>query len=363
MSVDGTGANFLKYGRWCNIFRWGGWIKPAGGKRCLAIGYDEEKPCFFDMECTGIKMIPICKKSPKTSTNSALLFEEPESRLAASTSETKECGNGFSYFPPTGFCYGADIFQQRSTWTNAENYCQSLGGHLLTMNSLEEYLHFSSYFYIIFDNTWTGYYTPSGTTFDATKWIGVDGKEANFLKHGKWCNTFRWGTHVQPVGGKRCLGFGYDQQKPCFFDVDCTGITMRIICKKPPKTTEIALKSEIPILSEYICTDGWTYYPPTGFCYGVNQLPQTFSGGSIPSSPATWQNAENYCQSIGAHLVTINSLAEYQQFMSYIYVGSFGNTWTGYYTSAGTTFDATKWIGVDGKEATGRWKAMSWNWF
>uniref|UniRef100_A0AC34F1Q5 C-type lectin domain-containing protein n=1 Tax=Panagrolaimus sp. ES5 TaxID=591445 RepID=A0AC34F1Q5_9BILA len=351
ISVDGSGANFLKYGRWCNVFRWGVVVNPAGGKRCLAIGYDQEKPCFFDVECNGITMLPICKRAPKTPVKSAseVLFEDAESPIAA-VAGTKECGDGFSYFPPSGLCYGVGTMPPRITWQNAEKYCQSMGGHLFTINSLEEYRHFASYFYIIFDNTWTGYYTPSGTTFDATKWIGVDGKAAGFLKHGKWCNTFRWGTHVQPVGGKRCLGFGFDQQKPCFFDVDCTGLTMKSICQRPPKTTEIALKSEIPILSEYNCGEGWTYFSATGFCYGMKQL---------PPAPATWQNAESVCQSLGGHLVTVNSLDEYQQFMSYVYVGSFGNTWAGYSTPSGTTFDATKWIGVDGKEANflkyGKW--------
>uniref|UniRef100_A0A914YDP7 C-type lectin domain-containing protein n=1 Tax=Panagrolaimus superbus TaxID=310955 RepID=A0A914YDP7_9BILA len=177
-----------------------------------------------------------------------------------------------------------------------------------------------SYIYVgSFGNTWTGYYTPAGTTFDATKWIGVDGKEASFLKYGQWCNTFRWGIHVQPVGGKRCLGIGFDQVKPCFFDMECTGIKMRIICKRSPKpsekvTSEVLFEPEVPVASIAAeshseipeCGDGWSYFPPSGFCYGVNKLPQR----------STWTNAEHYCQSLGGHLVTVNSMEEYRHFLS-----------------------------------------------
>uniref|UniRef100_A0A914QPA0 C-type lectin domain-containing protein n=1 Tax=Panagrolaimus davidi TaxID=227884 RepID=A0A914QPA0_9BILA len=347
IGVDGVETNFLKYGRLCNVFRWGIWVGPISGKRCLAIGNDQEKPCIFDLDCVSAKATVICKRSPNPSQQKEVLFE---SELSVSP-QIHECGDGYSYFPQTGLCYGVNKGIQKSTWEAAEQNCQSLGGHLFTMNSLEEYRHWLSYAYILnLENTWSGYYTQSGTTFDASKWIGA-GNETSFTKFGKFCNTFRWGIHVAPEGGKRCLAFGFDQEKPCFFDVGCNGI-MKYICKRPPKTSEISLKSEIPVLSEYNCGDGWSYYSPTGFCYGMKALPQSYHSSTLPSYPATWTNAENYCQSAGGHLITINSLEEYQQIMSYAHVGLLDNTWVGYYTPDGTTFDATKWIGVDGKEVS-----------
>ena len=102
-----------------------------------------------------------------------------------------------------------------------------------------------------------GYSTPSGTTYDSDKWISVDGKRAEFLKYGRWCNTYRWNIWENPAGGKRCLGIGYDQEKPCLFDTFCSSPTMlmRVTCKRLPKiTTKATTKKVLTTISTTIPT-------------------------------------------------------------------------------------------------------------
>uniref|UniRef100_A0A914QU08 C-type lectin domain-containing protein n=1 Tax=Panagrolaimus davidi TaxID=227884 RepID=A0A914QU08_9BILA len=45
------------------------------------------------------------------------------------------------------------------------------------------------------------------------------------------------------------------------------------------------------------CLDNWSFYDATGYCYKVFHN-------------ATWENAENFCYSYGAHLTSIHSLEE-----------------------------------------------------
>uniref|UniRef100_A0A914Y8N1 C-type lectin domain-containing protein n=1 Tax=Panagrolaimus superbus TaxID=310955 RepID=A0A914Y8N1_9BILA len=265
-----------------------------------------------------------------------------------SSSDGVDCGGqGWSYYPQTGFCYGANIALQRASFTNAENYCKINGAHLATITSADEYRHIISYVFTAWDNVygnWIGYYTEVGTNFDQKNWRSVDGTPVEFESFGKWCNEYRWGAHSPRVGGKRCLGIGYDQTKICYYDIDCNGGyggTLKIICKRPPK---IAPKSNpLPAITyaKYDCGgDGWSYFPPTGFCYGAN----------IGMQRNTFTNAEKYCKDSGGHLATITSAEEYNHILSYVFLGwdnIYGN-WIGYYTESGTNFDDKKYISVDG---------------
>uniref|UniRef100_A0A914QUV7 C-type lectin domain-containing protein n=1 Tax=Panagrolaimus davidi TaxID=227884 RepID=A0A914QUV7_9BILA len=53
---------------------------------------------------------------------------------------TANCSVGYVYFEPTHSCYGRgpEIGLGWNTWPGAEHYCETQGGHLPSLHSLEE---------------------------------------------------------------------------------------------------------------------------------------------------------------------------------------------------------------------------------
>uniref|UniRef100_A0AC34F7A4 C-type lectin domain-containing protein n=1 Tax=Panagrolaimus sp. ES5 TaxID=591445 RepID=A0AC34F7A4_9BILA len=227
---------------------------------------------------------------------------------------TKKCHVGWSYLPSTGYCYGSNAAQTSSiTWTNAENMCQTFGGHIVTAESVMEFRHILSYFHVSFRNTWFGVWNDNLAN---GRWNSIDGTVVDF-KYIRWCSAHPW-VHL---GGQRCIGLGYDGTSVCWFDQNCVSDNnMQVVCKAPPIVD--VPKSFYP--SKYGCKLGWSYLPSTGYCYGAN-------AGKTTS--ITWTNAENICQSSGGHLVTIESMNEFRHILSYFYV-AWRNTWLGVYSNS-----------------------------
>uniref|UniRef100_A0A914XYD8 C-type lectin domain-containing protein n=1 Tax=Panagrolaimus superbus TaxID=310955 RepID=A0A914XYD8_9BILA len=230
-SIDGSVVELVKYIRWCTKHPW----MHIKGKRCIGLGYDGVSVCWFDQDCVNENNMQVVCKAP------------PIIDVQKSFSPTKYgCKLGWSYLPSTGYCYGANAGKTSSiTWTNAENICQSSGGHLVTIESMAEFRHIMSYFHVSFRNTWLGVYSHS---LAGGKYESIDGTVVEFAKYNRWCATHPW----KQYGGKRCIGFGYDGISVCFFDQNCaTDNNMQMLCKAKPILLEpIKEDPKAPIFEE-----------------------------------------------------------------------------------------------------------------
>uniref|UniRef100_A0AC35FYS2 C-type lectin domain-containing protein n=1 Tax=Panagrolaimus sp. PS1159 TaxID=55785 RepID=A0AC35FYS2_9BILA len=128
---------------------------------------------------------------------------------------------GWSYYPPTGACYGVGVQPTKGSWSDAEKYCQGFDANLASIHSAEELRHIISYVCVAWNNTWTGIYKKNGI------WEASDATEADFIKYGRWCKG-----HPTEYNDERCVGIGYDGNDPCYFDANCFGDEMITFCKK-----------------------------------------------------------------------------------------------------------------------------------
>uniref|UniRef100_A0AC34G8U4 Uncharacterized protein n=1 Tax=Panagrolaimus sp. ES5 TaxID=591445 RepID=A0AC34G8U4_9BILA len=100
ISVDGTPVEISKFGKWCNEFRWGGHAPRVAEKRCLGLGYDQTKICFYDVDCNAggvaATMKIICKRPPTVIASSETAAPKEDKVnppiIAENETETKTTG-------------------------------------------------------------------------------------------------------------------------------------------------------------------------------------------------------------------------------------------------------------------------------
>uniref|UniRef100_A0A3B4HCG2 Ladderlectin-like n=2 Tax=Pundamilia nyererei TaxID=303518 RepID=A0A3B4HCG2_9CICH len=128
------------------------------------------------------------------------------------------CPHGWSYFNHRCFVY----VPRSMSWGQAERNCKSMGGHLASVHSSNEYRHIqkltSDHDYM---ETWIG-----GTyEFEEKVWLWSDGSSFHYTH---WCPG-------EPSGGNQnCLQINYTPSK-CWDDLGC-GLHLPSVCAKEKST-------------------------------------------------------------------------------------------------------------------------------
>uniref|UniRef100_A0AC34FQ79 C-type lectin domain-containing protein n=1 Tax=Panagrolaimus sp. ES5 TaxID=591445 RepID=A0AC34FQ79_9BILA len=215
-------------------------------------------------------------------------------------------------------CY---IFETNSmNFVDAEVACNKLNGHLASIHDG-------------FTNSiLTG---QSGKHFhestEANFWIGLN----SFSSSRKWSWTdnsnfdFKEWASSEPKNFTQSCGT-VTIQNGLWTSDDCL--------KAKPFVCEVSANPIYPVYEN--CSIGWMYFEPTVSCYGRNGYGNNGAFGNIYRN---WTEAEKFCQSQNAHLVSIHSYDELK-FVSTLITYGPNLFWTGLYSN-----DAEKtWKWSDG---------------
>ena len=257
-------------------------------------------------------------------------------------------------------------------WVEAENYCESLGGHLAVITSDAE----NRFVYDLMKKS-----TQSGAYFGLIKrndgWQWINGES---LYYTNW-------NIGEPSGDGPCGNFWPSHSAYHWNDYPARGITS-FICEWDSYDDR---------------SDNYNGYHSRNNHYPNNNHPSN-NHSNIPSNAqgynghyyqlfdnisTSWNEAEHYCESRGGHLVTINSSSEQQFVENLIRSGSKNSYWIGGYKDSnnywnwitGESFNYTNWAprqpdnngGVENalmmyrnvnsrsSNRLGQWNDISWN--
>uniref|UniRef100_A0A914Z6U5 C-type lectin domain-containing protein n=1 Tax=Panagrolaimus superbus TaxID=310955 RepID=A0A914Z6U5_9BILA len=131
------------------------------------------------------------------------------------------CSMGWYYIPQAHACYGSKGGRSHIlNWTASQDYCESFGAQLPSINTLAEFQYLQSFIYTYWKNLWTGIFSVDG----GKHWKNSDNTSADdFTKLGLWCS----GRPITNISGERCATV----YAGCIFDNDCS-IGYDTICKK-----------------------------------------------------------------------------------------------------------------------------------
>jgi hypothetical protein len=236
------------------------------------------------------------------------------------------------------------------TWSDAEAYAQSLGGHLATINDAAEQDWISQTFASQFSSIWIGltdeasegtWVWLSGQPVSYTNWAsGAPGSYdyAYMSSNGQWYDGASgwnlWGL-IELEGSGLSEG-GPGSWSQYLLDVDVADFVAPTVVDVSPlpvsggSTDRIVDKLQVQ-LSEDLDADTVN---------ALNQMVWSYDGHFylITDSSMTWSDAEAYAQSLGGHLVTINDASEqdwiYQTF---------------------TSLSSSIWIGLTDEASEGTW--------
>jgi C-type mannose receptor len=128
------------------------------------------------------------------------------------------CSEGWMYFEPTYSCYGVDGYdgwnKYNTDWTDAENYCQSVGAHLVSLHSYEETKFVSTLIEFALPYAWTGLYSND----NEKTWRWSDGSSVDYLP---------WGSGLPNLNISSCAALLAENMS----DWDCTQ-SFFTVCKK-----------------------------------------------------------------------------------------------------------------------------------
>jgi hypothetical protein len=251
------------------------------------------------------------------------------------------------------YCY---ILTQ-SEYGRAEWICQKNGGHLASIHdaftNAEIAQNASDYFGKLPD-FWIGANSLSvknvwewtdGSNFDYNDWRKGEPKNTSdsmcasvSMNDGYWSaeNCFTYKPFV-------CEILNTD---PITTTMKTTGKTLSSTTTKITTTsvrTTPTMTPSLPVLRN--CSSGWTYFAPTSSFYCANYT----------DSGLTWQQGEDYCNSIGGHLTSVHSDLENRLIWAYVnYMGCYGQApWLGLYTvdnettyqwTDGSNYDYQRWF-------------------
>lgn len=203
------------------------------------------------------------------------------------------------------------LFDNSVSWEYAKAYCESKGGHLITITSADEQSAITSLISKFNTNTNITYWLGATDADEEGNWKWVTGEEWNYTN---------WNTN-QPddAGGKEHYIHIYTNSNTLgkWNDLPITYFTVGFICEYD----EITPVAE----TEY---NGHKYL--------------------LFDTATDWTNAQAYCESIGGYLTTITSEDEQKQIKKLISSGNKNQYW----------------LGATDKESESTWKwitAETWN--
>lgn len=205
------------------------------------------------------------------------------------------------------------------TWTEARAMCQSLGGHLVTINSPEEQAFIQAKY--------------PGTT----GWIGAYGDENGW----SWVTGENWSyTNWAPNEPNNTNG---DE----WFGHIWNGMQWNDAADNDPRNDQRGYYCEFDTLYD----TGIGVPSPS-----ENENTTVFNGHTYAyyDTACSWEQANEYCRSMGGHLVTITSAEEQAKVEQIITPGTMQGYWLGSKRTAsggdfawitGEPFEYTKWHG------------------
>ncbi|XP_780522.4 uncharacterized protein LOC575010 [Strongylocentrotus purpuratus] len=204
-------------------------------------------------------------------------------RMVNPFEETSSCSEGWTE-------YGSNCFLPVLTslsWLDAETACQGEGGHLAVLDDVDEYsfmrktLRWSQ---ADSSDFWLGYndISEEGTWVDA---------EGNTPSYAPWKSG-------EPNGGiGENGGMMYGDETTEIIDAAVEN-TRYYVCKASPGAEAIAQPT-----THSLCSDGWAWDDHSCYLFGTDTR--------------SWTDAQDYCQSQGADLVTIESDREFNFLVDY----------------------------------------------
>ncbi|KAL2078274.1 hypothetical protein ACEWY4_025959 [Coilia grayii] len=235
----------------------------------------------------------------------------------------KSCPAGWSQYKNRCFMF---VSTER-TWAESERYCISMGGNLASVHSREEYNFIDSLF--------------------STHRVWIGGCDAVQEGHWLWSDGTKFDYTLWNPG------------EPNNSVLDCPAN-----CSTPPEQIHTLQAILLPVLAlaSSMISRAVLILP---ICCGVasawieccpkDWFPYFERCFKFDSTPRTWIDAEQYCQSIGGNLASIHSSDEYVYIQGMIHKLTNTNprTWIGGWDAAqeglwlwsdGSKFDYTRWI-------------------
>uniref|UniRef100_A0AC34F3D9 C-type lectin domain-containing protein n=1 Tax=Panagrolaimus sp. ES5 TaxID=591445 RepID=A0AC34F3D9_9BILA len=193
------------------------------------------------------------------------------------------CPEGYFEWETSCFCFQTNS----SGFSYAEAECVKISGHLVSIhdgftNALlaqEAGTHFR-------ESTVTDFWIGLTNLMPGGNWTWMDGTNLDFIE---WAPI-----EPQNATGENCVSlspiYGFWRSDNCF--------------KQKPSVCRIA-KMESSTTPKYPiyenCTEPFIYFEPTHSCYGIANW----------TAPAmNWTEGEEYCESVGGHLVSVHSYEE-----------------------------------------------------
>ncbi|XP_077862270.1 macrophage mannose receptor 1-like [Saccoglossus kowalevskii] len=244
--------------------------------------------------------------------------------------------------------YGNNCFREyeqlgdydRKTWTQAEEYCKNMGGHLASFHSNEEELYVIDN--IGTDNWWDGF------------WIGLNDQETESgfkWSDGSAVSYTRWNDgEPNDAENEDCVEMFFSTESG-WNDVDCDR-RRNWICKIPKDITPVTLPPPITATKSGVCHSSLDWYLYDESCYYFSDPSDSINGRQ------GWSDARSYCYFNGGDLVSIHSVDEQrfihqmQQESSWIGIREYGAGNT-YEWSDGTPVDYVNWAEGEPNDSNG----------
>ncbi|KAM5280110.1 lymphocyte antigen 75 [Ctenodactylus gundi] len=121
----------------------------------------------------------------------------------------------------------------------------------------------------------------------------------------KWALTFSNWNFLEPASPGGCVAMSTGKSLGKWEVKDCKNFRALSICKKisgPQKPEEVAPKPDDT------CPDGWHTFPSSLSCYKVFHIERVVR-------KRNWEEAERFCQALGAHLPSFSHIDEIKEFL------------------------------------------------
>ncbi|MGB8993519.1 MAG: lectin-like protein, partial [Desulfobaccales bacterium] len=234
------------------------------------------------------------------------------------------------------------------TWSQAEAYAQSLGGHLATVNDAAEQQWLMNTFGQL-GSLWIGFYQTDKLAEPAGHWAWMSGETATYTNWASgqpdnygnnedyaqfnWDSAGHWNDCPNSSNLRGLIelntagGSGAGPYAQYLLDVDVTDLV-------PPKVTAV---TGLP------AAGATTDDPVQSFTVSLSEAlaPATANAGTrmvwnydghfytLTQTSETWSAAEAEALALSGHLATVNDAAEQQWLMNT--VGQLGGLWIGFY--------------------------------